>query len=316
MTHDVFISYSSSDQKMVEGLSAYLEQNGVRCFVAYRDIPKGIAWAEIITEAIENCKLMIVVFSEGFNRSKQVDREIEMCIEEGKPILTFKIENVDFKGAKKYYLKNINWVDAFPEPQKYFGEMLKSVQSLLPETKKEPEKEIFVEKKEIKKEQKYEKKTNKNMILILLAIFVSVCVVGLVFFFLLNKNDKNIEPTPTKIEIKTDTIILQGTTTEPKKEVRKDVVAPQPTTERETTIIPQQPTEQKSDTIKVKKERGVRKTINFNQNASISSTSGEVFEVEEGDYFIGEVQDGIIHSGKIFDSNGKIKHLVQIKRNE
>ena len=46
---------------------------------------------------------MIVVFSERFNMSKHVDREIEMCIEEGKPILTFKIENVDFKGVKKYW---------------------------------------------------------------------------------------------------------------------------------------------------------------------------------------------------------------------
>ena len=69
MAHDVFISYSTIDQKITEGLSAYLEQNGIRCFVAYRDIPRGVVWAKVITEAIENCKLMVVVFSEHFNRS-------------------------------------------------------------------------------------------------------------------------------------------------------------------------------------------------------------------------------------------------------
>ena len=137
MTHDVFISYSTNDQTIVEGVSHYLEQNGIRCFVAYRDIPRGVVWAAAITEAIEISKLMIVVFSEHFNRSPQVDREIEMCIEEGKPILTFKIQNAPFTGAKKYYLKNINWIDAFPNPNECFGLLLESVKKLLPQNTQE-----------------------------------------------------------------------------------------------------------------------------------------------------------------------------------
>ncbi|MCL2072774.1 MAG: toll/interleukin-1 receptor domain-containing protein [Marinilabiliaceae bacterium] len=137
MTYDVFISYSTDDQKIVEGLSAYLEQNKIRCFVAYRDIPRGVVWAKAITEAIENSKLMVVVFSEHFNRSEQVDREIEMCIEERKPILTFRIEDTAFTGAKKYYLKNINWIDAFPNPEKCFGDLLVSLKKLFPELGKE-----------------------------------------------------------------------------------------------------------------------------------------------------------------------------------
>lgn len=131
MTHDVFISYSSHDQKIVEGLLAYLEQNGVSCFVAYRDIPRGMVWATAITEAIDNCQMMIVIFSDNFNKSDQVDREIELCAEEKKPILTFKLTNHQFKGAKKYYLKNINWIDAFPNPKKSFGELLESIKKLI-----------------------------------------------------------------------------------------------------------------------------------------------------------------------------------------
>lgn len=131
MTHDVFISYSSKDQKIVEGLSAYLEQQDVRCFVAYRDIPKGKVWAAEITKAIENCKCMVVVFSENFNSSDQVDREIELCFEEGKTIIPLKIQDSRLSGAKKYYLKNINWIDAFPEPEKYFGELFTAINSLL-----------------------------------------------------------------------------------------------------------------------------------------------------------------------------------------
>lgn len=131
MKYDVFISYSSHDQKVVEGLSAYLEQQKIRCFVAYRDIPHGVVWARAIVDALDESRMMVVVFSEHFNNSDQVDREIELASEDKKPILTFRISNDVFKGAKKYYLKNINWIDAFPNPEVVFGQVLNNVEALL-----------------------------------------------------------------------------------------------------------------------------------------------------------------------------------------
>ena len=131
MKYDVFISYSSHDQKVVEGLCAYLEQYKIRCFVAYRDIPRGVVWARAIVDALDESRMMVVVFSEHFNNSDQVDREIELASEDKKPILTFRISNDVFKGAKKYYLKNINWIDAFPNPEAVFGQVLDNVEALL-----------------------------------------------------------------------------------------------------------------------------------------------------------------------------------------
>ena len=131
MNYDVFISYSSKDQKVVEAMCAYLEQHKIRCFVAYRDIPKGFVWAKAIVEALDESKMMVVVFSEEFNLSDQVDREIELASEDKKPILTFRISDAMFKGAKKYYLKNINWIDAFPHPEKVFDALLDNVCKLI-----------------------------------------------------------------------------------------------------------------------------------------------------------------------------------------
>ena len=133
MQYDVFISYSSVDQKIAEGVCAYLEQHGIRCFVAYRDIARGVVWAGAIVEALERSRMMLVLFSKHFNNSKQVDREIELAAEQGMPILTFRLSNEDFTGAKKYYLKNLNWIDAFPNPQKYFGSLKENVSRLLGE---------------------------------------------------------------------------------------------------------------------------------------------------------------------------------------
>ena len=131
MKYDVFISYSSLDQKVAEGVCAYLEQHRIRCFIAYRDIPKGVVWAKYIVEALDESRMMVVVFSGNLNCSEQVDREIELASEDHKPILTFRISAEDFKGAKKYYLKNLNWIDAFPQPEKCFGALCENVKLLL-----------------------------------------------------------------------------------------------------------------------------------------------------------------------------------------
>ncbi len=138
MKYDVFISYSSKDQKMVEAICAYLEQRRIRCFVAYRDIPKGVTWAERIVEALDESGMMLVAFTENFNASNEVNREIELACNDKKPILTFRLSDTAFAGAKKYFLQNLNWLDAFPEPEPVFGEMYRNVCGLLGKKPEEP----------------------------------------------------------------------------------------------------------------------------------------------------------------------------------
>ena len=137
--YDVFISYSSYDQKIAEGICGYLERMGYRCFVAYRDIPRGVVWAAAITDAIDESAMMVVVFSNAFNISPQTDREIELASENQMPILTYRIADDKMTGAKKYYLKNLNWIDAFPNPENYFGQLLDSVVKLIGERRKDEE---------------------------------------------------------------------------------------------------------------------------------------------------------------------------------
>ncbi len=129
--YDVFISYSSKDQKIAEGICGFLEKYGIRCFVAYRDIPMGVVWAGAIVDAIDASKMMVVVFSKDFNASKQTDREIELASENKIPILTYRVNDAELTGAKKYYLKNLNWIDAFPNPESCFGYLRDNVCKLL-----------------------------------------------------------------------------------------------------------------------------------------------------------------------------------------
>lgn len=129
--YDVFISYSTVDKLVAEAICGYLESHRVRCFIAYRDIPKGDDWAQVIPPALKASGMMLAVFSNAFNISEQTDNELHIAARRKIPILTFRITNDDFDGTKEYFLAKSNWIDAFPEPEKLFGELLRSIALLL-----------------------------------------------------------------------------------------------------------------------------------------------------------------------------------------
>lgn len=138
MDKEVFISYSHVDQIIADGVCGYLEQNNIFCFIANRDIPKGVTWAKVIPKALRESKLMIAVFSRDFNLSEETDNEISIAANRHIPILAFRIADEDFDGLKEYYLTKSNWIEAFPEPEKQFGKLLNSVQILLNKTERLP----------------------------------------------------------------------------------------------------------------------------------------------------------------------------------
>ena len=129
--YDVFISYSTVDKLIAEAVCGYLESHKIRCFVAYRDIPKGVDWALAIPPAIKESKMMLAVFSRSFNISTQTDNELHIAEKVKIPVLTFRLSDDDFEGVKEYFLTKSNWIDAFPEPEKQFGELLKSIALLI-----------------------------------------------------------------------------------------------------------------------------------------------------------------------------------------
>ena len=116
MAHDVFISYSSNDKTIADAVVAGLEQKGVRCWVAPRDLTPGISWGQGIAEAIEKSRVMVVIISENANQSKQVAREVERAISKDVTVIPFRIENIDPTGAIAYFLSSEHWLDAITPP--------------------------------------------------------------------------------------------------------------------------------------------------------------------------------------------------------
>lgn len=116
MAHDVFICHSAKDKTTADAVCAMLESNGVRCWIAPRDVTPGMEWSECIIDAIEECRVMVLVFTTNANESGQIRREIERAVNRGVAILPIRIEDILPARALEYFIGNVHWLDALTPP--------------------------------------------------------------------------------------------------------------------------------------------------------------------------------------------------------
>jgi TolB-like protein len=141
MARDVFISYSSIDKEAADAVCSILEENGILCWIAPRDITPGIAFSEAIIDAIKSSKVFILVYSSNSNNSAQVIREVDRAVHRGLAIITLRLEDVQLSKQLEYYVSSVHWLDAMTSPlEKHLNKLLNVVQILLkPEEVKDVE---------------------------------------------------------------------------------------------------------------------------------------------------------------------------------
>ena len=129
---DVFISYSHVDKATADATCATLEQAGIRCWIAPRDITPGDEWGAAIVKAIDQCRAMVLIFSSSANSSKQIRREVERAVNGGVPIIPVRIENVVPTEAMAYFMSTVHWLDAMTAPlENHLQRLTQSIKALL-----------------------------------------------------------------------------------------------------------------------------------------------------------------------------------------
>ena len=116
MAHDVFISYSANDKPIAEAMCSTLESNGLRCWIAPRDILPGMDWGGSIIDAIASSRVMVLVLSSNSNSSSQVKREVERAVNKDVIVIPFRIEDVSLSKSLEYQLSSTHWMDAVTPP--------------------------------------------------------------------------------------------------------------------------------------------------------------------------------------------------------
>jgi hypothetical protein len=130
--HDVFISYSNHDKPIADAVCAGLEQRGIRCWIAPRDILAGREWGHAIVEAISSARVMVLLLSANANKSPQIPKEVDRAVNKGVTVIPLRIEDVQPAGALEYYLGPAHWLDALTPPlQSHIDRLAANISALL-----------------------------------------------------------------------------------------------------------------------------------------------------------------------------------------
>ena len=113
---DIFVSYASQDRDAAFRIVAYLEQNGIRCWVAPRDVPPGMEYGEAIIQGIAQSRALVLILSDQSNESQFVRKEVERAVSKTKPVLPVRIREVKPSGSLEFFISSSQWVDAWKSP--------------------------------------------------------------------------------------------------------------------------------------------------------------------------------------------------------
>jgi hypothetical protein len=132
MAHDVFISYSSKDKNTADALCARLEQSGVRCWIAPRDVMPGSDWGAAIIDALEGSKVLMLVFTQNANTSPQIRNEVERAVSKGLIVLPVRFEQVIPSKSLEYFISSRHWLDALSPPlERQLDQVVNTTRQLL-----------------------------------------------------------------------------------------------------------------------------------------------------------------------------------------
>jgi len=107
----VFISYASQDAALANSIVENLEQQGLRCWLAPRDVQPGALYADAIVGAINEAKALVLVLSGSAVTSSHVSREVERAASKRKPMIAFRIDAAPLSRALEYFLGESQWID-------------------------------------------------------------------------------------------------------------------------------------------------------------------------------------------------------------
>ncbi|MBR2740291.1 MAG: DUF5050 domain-containing protein [Oscillospiraceae bacterium] len=115
MAHDVFISYTHEDKTTADAICSHLESRGIRCWYAPRDVAPSEDTAAASLKAIEEARIMVLIFTRDANLSAQVLSEVNNAVNSRLAIIPFRLTDEEPAAGMRYYLATVHWMDAMNE---------------------------------------------------------------------------------------------------------------------------------------------------------------------------------------------------------
>jgi hypothetical protein len=117
---DIFVSYASPDRDIAFRIVSFLEEQGITCWVAPRDVPPGVEYGQAIVDGIADSRALVLILSDQSNESQFVRKEVERAVSKTKPVLPVRIREVTPSGSLEFFISSAQWVDAWKSPMEQY----------------------------------------------------------------------------------------------------------------------------------------------------------------------------------------------------
>ncbi len=104
---DIFISYSRKDSPQALELAERLRLSGMDIWIDQHGIEAATQWSKEIVEAIEGCRVFLLLLSEHSIVSKNVIQELNIASESERSIIPIEVESVTLPNAFRYQLAGL-----------------------------------------------------------------------------------------------------------------------------------------------------------------------------------------------------------------
>lgn len=103
MTYRLFLSHVSSDGAYVDGVGHFLRDQGIRPFVAPRNIRWSSEWIREVEEALLTSHALVAFLREGFRLSPWTDQEVGYALGRKRKVLPLRFDSVQPHGFLNRY---------------------------------------------------------------------------------------------------------------------------------------------------------------------------------------------------------------------
>jgi len=110
----IFISYASADAAIATALVDRLENAGLACWMAPRNVTPGALYADEIVRAINDSSLVVLVLSAHSVASVHVGKELERASSKGRRIIALRTDTTALPPAFEYFLSESQWIEVGP----------------------------------------------------------------------------------------------------------------------------------------------------------------------------------------------------------
>lgn len=179
---DIFISYSSKDERIANEICVAFENEGLNCWIAPRNIHVGKEYGGEIIKGIEESKVFFLCLSKAANESQHVLREVERAVNRKMPVIVYQHEETVLSKSLEYFLASTQWF--VPGENNGMDELIQIVKKLRGKSGSEEKTATVMT------EPTGTKKNSRKLLWGIGAVGTILLTVSLIFFF--NQEEKNI----------------------------------------------------------------------------------------------------------------------------